>query len=148
MGASSQNENDDAIVGINITPMVDIVLVLLIIFMVTTSVIVNQSIRVDLPKAANADESPQTTFALVLTTKGELFLNGKLIEERDLHEIIPARLAEDSDLKAIISADKECKHGDVIHLIDVIKGLGITKFALNIERVSVDEFERENSPAP
>lgn len=145
---NAQNDNDDVIVGINITPMVDIVLVLLIIFMVTTSVIVSQSIRVDLPKAANADESPQSTVALVLTKEGEIFLNGREISERDLHEIIPAKLADDPDVKAIISADKECKHGDVIHIIDVIKGLGITKFALNIERVSIEELESEAFSAP
>ena len=148
MGAGTQNDNDDAIVGINITPMVDVMLVLLIIFMVTTSVIVNQAIRVDLPKAANAEESPESTIALVLTNSGELYLNGKEIEEGDLYEIIPSRLVDGADVKAIISADKNCLHGDVIHLIDVIKGLGITKFALNIERVSVKDLEIEAESAP
>ena len=148
MGGNVQKEDDGAIVDINITPMVDIVLVLLIIFMVTTSVIVNQSIRVDLPQAANADESPQSTVALVLNSEGDLFLNGNKIEERDLYEIIPSKIADGSDIKAIISADKECRHGDVIHLIDVIKGLGISKFALNIERVSVDDLKSELKKSP
>jgi len=149
MGASSdQHEGEEAITGINITPMVDIVLVLLIIFMVTTSVIVNQSIRVDLPKAANVDESPQSSIALVLNLENELFLNGKKIEIADLYKILPDIKKEEPDVKAIISADKECKHGDVITLIDIIKGLGITKFALNIERVSVEELEREAERVP
>ena len=137
-----------ALSEINVTPFVDVMLVLLIIFMVTTSVIVNQAIRVDLPKAANAEESPESTIALVLTNSGELYLNGKEIEEGDLYEIIPSRLVDGADVKAIISADKNCLHGDVIHLIDVIKGLGITKFALNIERVSVKDLEIEAESAP
>jgi biopolymer transport protein ExbD len=111
-------------------------LVLLIIFMVTTSVIVQPAIKVDLPKAANADDNPESTVALILTKQGELFVNGQPTTWPQLPLYIRKKQRQHDDLQAVISADKDVSHGRVVHLIDVIKGLGIIKFALNIERVS------------
>lgn len=137
-GTFGEDGDDDIISGINVTPLVDITLVLLIIFMVTATYIVKETIEVDLPEAANAGETVQTTLALVLDKEGRLFLNGKPVTEAELQAQVPALRAEaqtkDETLQAIIAADRSVTHGQVVHLIDVVKGLGITRFAINIER--------------
>lgn len=135
MSANLGKHDDDLITDINITPMVDIILVLLIIFMVTASVIITPAIKIDLPKAANAEDNPESTFSIILSKDSKLFVNGKEISWDTLASTARAKLQENSETQAIISADKEVSHGDVIHLIDIIKGEGINKFALNIEKV-------------
>ena len=121
------------ITGINITPLVDVVLVLLIIFMVTATFIVTPSIKVDLPKAASGDSTPVSSLALVLSKTGEIYLNGQPTDEDGLRNFIRAELKEKKNLQAIISADKAVAHGTVIHIIDVVKTEGVTKFAINVE---------------
>src|SRR5205085_1154309 len=74
--ATQIQDEDDAITGINVTPLVDITLVLLIIFMVTATYIVKQTIEVELPRAAHGGETVNKTFALVVTREGKAFLNG------------------------------------------------------------------------
>jgi biopolymer transport protein ExbD len=126
-------EDDDGITGINVTPLVDIMLVLLIIFMVTASYIVKPSIEVDLPKAASGGDTLDTTLSLVLAKDGSLFLNG----EATTREAIAARCKEvsskDPKAQAIIAADNAALHGQVVGLIDLIRVNGVLKFAINIQ---------------
>jgi biopolymer transport protein TolR len=126
-------EDDDGITGINVTPLVDIMLVLLIIFMVTASYIVKPSIEVDLPKAASGGDTLDTTLSLVLAKDGSLFLNG----EATTREAIAARCkevaAKDPKAQAIIAADNAALHGQVVSLIDLIRVNGVLKFAINIQ---------------
>ncbi|HEX7509286.1 MAG TPA: biopolymer transporter ExbD, partial [Polyangia bacterium] len=108
-GAASQFEDDDSgrmITDINVTPLVDITLVLLIIFMVTTTYIVNPSIKVDLPKAVTGSDQTRTTLALTLTKDGQLYLNGERSDEAEVAKQIAAELPKNPDLQAIIAADK------------------------------------------
>lgn len=133
MAASQQNNDDEMITGINITPLVDIVLVLLIIFMVTATFIVTPSIKVDLPKAATGDATPTSNLALVLDKSGTIYLNGRPASEDEIKAFIRSEMAADKQVQAIISADKSASHGSVIHLIDIVKTEGVTKFAINVE---------------
>jgi len=119
--------------GINVTPLVDITLVLLIIFMVTATYIVRQAIQVDLPRAANAGEATGTTLAIILTKDGDIYLDGKKRDESGLRDAAREAMAKDKDTRVIISADKNALHGSVVHILDLIKGEGISKFAINIE---------------
>jgi biopolymer transport protein ExbD len=135
-GAASQFEDDDSgrmITDINVTPLVDITLVLLIIFMVTTSYIVNPSIKVDLPKAASGSEQTRTTLALTLTKDGQLYLNGERSNEAAVAKQIAAELPKNPDLQAIIAADRIVPHGSVVHIIDFVKRAGVRKFAINVD---------------
>jgi biopolymer transport protein ExbD len=135
-GAASHFEDDDSgrmITEINVTPLVDITLVLLIIFMVTTSYIVNPSIKVDLPKAATGSDQLRTTLALTLTKDGQLYLNGDRSDEAQVVRQIAADLPKNPDLQAIIAADKVVSHGSVVHLIDLVKRAGVRKFAINVD---------------
>jgi biopolymer transport protein ExbD len=146
-GAASKFEDDDAgrmITEINVTPLVDITLVLLIIFMVTTTYIVNPSIKVDLPKAVTGSDQTRTTLALTLTKEGQLYLNGDLSDEAKVAAKIAAELPKNPDLQAIIAADKVVPHGAVVHVIDLVKRAGVRKFAINVDGATAPA----DSPAP
>jgi biopolymer transport protein ExbD len=121
------------IVDINVTPLVDITLVLLIIFMVTASLIVNPAIKVDLPKAASGTEQSKTTLALTLNKEGVLFLNGERSSDEAVVRYIGSELPKNPELQAIIAADKAVPHGDVVHVIDLVKRAGIHRFAINVD---------------
>jgi biopolymer transport protein ExbD len=122
-----------AIVGINVTPMVDVVLVLLVIMMVSATYIVSQSLKVELPKAASSNESVQSIAAVTLTKDGSVYYNQKPIAEPDLIEKFKEGIAANEDMSLIVSADQEVPHGKVVHVIDLAKLEGILKFAINVE---------------
>ena len=132
--AGFSSNDDDVIAGINVTPLVDVTLVLLIIFMVTTSTIVRQQIEVDLPKAATGESKPATTLVLQITADGQYALNGEVTPLDRIGAAAKAEKAKDADVRAIIAADKAVSYEKVVDLIDTIKLNGIDKFALNIER--------------
>jgi len=137
-GARNGDDDDDLIADINVTPLVDITLVLLIIFMVAAPIIANNpSIKVDLPKAASGDETHKTTLALTLGRRPEggyvLYLNGERTDEAQVRALIPTLLEKDRDLQTVIAADKGIAYGEVVHIVDLVKALGVHRFALDIE---------------
>jgi biopolymer transport protein ExbD len=132
--AGGASDNDEEITGINVTPLVDVVLVLLIIFMVTANFIVRETVEVDLPRAANGGETVQGLVNVVLDKDGKFFFDGAEVSEADLSKKVAEAVARDKDTRAIISADQSIAYGRVMRLIDVVKGQGIAKFALNIEK--------------
>jgi biopolymer transport protein ExbD len=134
-GGANFGGDDDVpmIVGINVTPLVDITLVLLIIFMVTASYIVSPAIKVDLPKAASGSDQTKTTLAVTIAKDGSVFLNGERSSDAGIVAYIGGELPKNPELQAIIAADKAVSHGDVIHIIDLVKRSGVHKFALNVD---------------
>jgi biopolymer transport protein TolR len=140
--AGGAAESEDEITGINVTPLVDVVLVLLIIFMVTANFIVRETVEVDLPRAANGGETVQGLVNVVLDKEGKLFFDGAEVREDELSRKITEAVSKDKDTRAIISADQSLPYGRVMHLIDVVKGQGIAKFALNIEKDVAPEATR------
>ena len=135
--AATSNDDDDGggmITGINVTPLVDITLVLLIIFMVTASYIVKETIEVELPRAAHGGETVQKTFAVLVTREGKSFLNGVPVDDDALVSEVHKARAAGEDVQAIVGADKNATHGTVTHLLDLLKGAGVTKFAIQIEK--------------
>ncbi len=122
----------DMIVGINVTPLVDITLVLLIIFMVTASYIVSPSIKIDLPKAGSGGQQQQSSLSLTLTAQGALFLNGSPSNDEALTRYVAGALPQAPDLQAVIAADRSVPHGTVVHLIDVVRRAGVRRFAINV----------------
>jgi biopolymer transport protein ExbD len=133
-GANFGGDDDNAmIVGINVTPLVDITLVLLIIFMVTASYIVSPAIKVDLPKAASGSDQTKTTLAITIAKDGNVYLNGERSSDGRIVDYIHGELPKNPDLQAIIAADKVVSHGDVIHVIDLVKRSGVHRFALNVD---------------
>jgi len=134
MAAHVNRNDDDVIAQINIIPFVDIVLVLLIIFMVTSTAIVKAAIKVDLPKAANAGEAAVVTVNLVVTQDRELFLDGAPVTKEAAAAVLREKVKQDPKTQAVISADKRLPYGDVVQVIDFVKGNGVQTFALNIEK--------------
>ena len=132
--AAAAQDDDDEITGINVTPLVDITLVLLIIFMVTANFIVRETVEVDLPRTANSGETVQGLINVVMDKEGAVFFDGSAVDESALKGKIKEALEKDKDTRAIISADTVIAYGKVMHLIDVVKGEGIAKFALNIQK--------------
>jgi len=131
--ATQIQDEDDAITGINVTPLVDITLVLLIIFMVTATYIVKQTIEVELPRAAHGGETVNKTFALVVTREGKSFLNGVETDDAGLIAAVQTARNRGEEVQAIVGADKNATHGTVTHLLDVLKGAGVVRFAIQIE---------------
>lgn len=134
MAAKISGDNDEPISDINIVPFVDIILVVLIIFMITTPFIVKPSINVNLPKAASGEESIPSQMNLTLTAKGDLLLNGQPATKEQVAEFAKKAISDKPETQAIIAADKDVPHGEVVGIIDTIKGAGVTKFAITIDK--------------
>ncbi len=142
-GASADSEDDGVISGINVTPLVDIMLCLLVIFMVTTSYVVADSLKLDLPEASTGGSTEPSTVMIAYAIDEDngdrlLYLNGEKSDENLLRTHIQDVIRSGKkDIQAVIAADKKVSHGEVIHLIDLVKQEGIVKFALNIESSTV-----------
>jgi biopolymer transport protein ExbD len=119
-------------VGINVTPMVDVVLVLLVIMMVSATYIVSQSLKVELPKTASSDEPAPKVLTVTLTRDGQTLLDGQAIAAEELARELAARRGPAASL--VLQADQAVPHGQVVHVIDVAKVNGITKFSLSVDR--------------
>jgi biopolymer transport protein ExbD len=125
---------DEAITGINVTPLVDITLVLLIVFMVTASFIARESIEVDLPRAAAGGETVGETLAFALDRAGALYLDGAPVGRDAARAAVRAAVARSPEARALIGADRAVPHGEVVSLIDLVKGEGLARFAIQITR--------------
>lgn len=134
--AGTQDPDADMISGINVTPLVDVVLVVLIIFIVTTTYIVRAQIQVDLPRAASGQSEVAETLVFQVTEGGEYVLDGDRIELDQLGPVIESKQREHPELRAVIAGDKNVRYGSVVDLIDRMKIEGLDQFALNIERSS------------
>lgn len=133
MAAPSQSGGDDDIISaINVTPLVDITLVLLIIFMVTAKIIVSQSLPMDLPKAAQGQEVQQI-FGVDLHSSGDIYVDGKKIAgEEGLLPLAREAQTRNPELRAVIRADTTVQHGRVIRALDLLKQAGVTKIAFGV----------------
>jgi biopolymer transport protein ExbD len=123
------------IAEINVTPLVDIMLVLLIIFMLTAHLIAKQAIELELPRASQSTTAQPTTLAIGLTKDGELLLNGQPTTVEHLRDVVQAEIAKDPQHppQAMISGDKRVSHGRVVWVLDTLKSLGVLSFAIQID---------------
>ena len=133
--AGTGADDDDLISEINVTPLVDVVLVLLIIFMVTATYIVRASIEVDLPRAAHGGEATGTILSVVLTKDGRGLPRRRAAHARTSWSCARGEaVARDGDARVIISADRGALHGAVVRVIDLVRGAGATRFAIHVEK--------------
>ena len=122
------------ITGINVTPMVDVVLVLLVIMMVSAVYIVSQSLKVELPKTANSDEAASAPLTVTITRQGGYLFDSKPIDDGGLVGKFREAKSKNKDATLVVTADREALHGDVVHVVDIAKSEGISKFAINVDR--------------
>ncbi len=121
------------ITGINVTPMVDVMLVLLVIMMVASTYIVSRALKVELPKSAASDENSQSPLTVTLTKDNHIFVNGDLVpNDDDLIARFQRARAAPGEPSLVVSADADALHGRVVHVIGLGKQQGIVKFAINV----------------
>ncbi len=126
---------EDSITGINVTPLVDITLVLLIIFMVTARFISEPSLGVNLPKASASAVTQQENRRVYLTLNSQrkIFLNNSRVSEQELPVKIRELLQQKPDLNLILRADKDVSHGAVMRVLDAVRNEGVTQFGIAVE---------------
>jgi biopolymer transport protein ExbD len=130
--AARADDTDSEIVGINVTPLVDITLVLLIIFMVTARLIAQAGLSMDLPKAATGAEV-QTVFSVSLAADGRVLVDSTQVANDDaIAPIARSAREKNPELRAVIKADSSVNHGRVIHVLDLLKTAGIAKIAFAV----------------
>jgi biopolymer transport protein ExbD len=124
----------EGINDINITPFVDVVLVLLVIFMVTAPMMMKDIIGLNLPKTSSSESQSLSTLAIAVTKSGQYILNGELLTDDVLRERAQKAREQNPQVQAVISADVDARHGDVMKVIDIVKTIGIDNFAIQVEK--------------
>jgi biopolymer transport protein ExbD len=133
---ASIQSSDEEITGINVTPLVDVTLVLLIIFMVTAKLISGQGIPLDLPKAKTAGAT-QTVLNVSIDAQGGVLANGSKVQgDAELETRARQALKENPELRTVISASEQASHGMVMHVLDTVRDAGITKVAFAADKVA------------
>jgi len=114
------------VADINITPFTDVILVLLIIFMIATPLLSQNSIEVKLPEAASRDvlDNPKQV-QIVITAEGVVYLDNKVMSNKELKDQLTALLKKDPDLKAVVAADQGCRFQEVVKVMDILRVLGV-----------------------
>jgi biopolymer transport protein ExbD len=126
--------DEESISGINVTPLVDVVLVLLVIFLMTAPVLYQSAIKVQLPKARTGEEAAQKSpLNFTINAGGEIFWNSEPLAWATLGKRLQAMGPKISDETAMISADEATPHGVVIKLMDALRSNGLVRFALNVD---------------
>jgi biopolymer transport protein ExbD len=126
---------EDSISDINVVPLVDIILVVLIIFMVTAPMFLKPSININLPKAASGESTQKTLLNISIAASGVISLNGSISNEDKIKEKAMEVIKSNPEVQAVIAADKDVPHGRVVSIIDIVKTAGVKKFAISIDKV-------------
>jgi len=136
--AGQLNDSDDVVANINVTPFVDVVLVLLVILMVTSTDLVRAQLGIELPSAASAGEAVPTTVNVVVKSDGSLWLDGRGTTEEALAAAVRGASVDAGDgaVQAVVSADKGADYGAVIRVVDIVKQNGVRNFALSVEKAA------------
>lgn len=135
MALKNQQNDDEGLNDINITPFVDVVLVLLVIFMVTAPAMVKQSLNVKLPKSNTTDGGKSVSQGIAITKEGQVFLNGSLVSADSFSQKLIELKNQNPEITFLISADAESMHGKLIEVIDTLKKNGLNQFALQVEKI-------------
>ena len=133
---------------INITPLTDVILVLLVIFMVTTPIIYQSNIKVNLPSAKSAvppEAVPPGQANVTITTEGMLYLNDKLVTQQELRDQVMSLYQKDPGLGVYLRSDKLTKFKDIVQVLDLLTELGITKLDIAATREQ-DAFSVSQQP--
>ncbi len=121
----------ELISGINVTPLVDVMLVLLVVMMVTGQYLAAQSVPMDLPKASTGESKTAASLAISVDAAGVIFLDGERLSKAELKQRLHAR-SNEPERSALIAADGNAQHRAVVGVIDVLRQEGISKLALHV----------------
>lgn len=135
MASGPIGDDDEPISGINVTPLVDVVLVLLIIFIVTASILLKSAIPIELPKAATAQQRAQSLLAVSVSSAGDILVNGRVSSLDALPAAVNAAAAakggDVATVEAFVSADIAARYGLFANVVDKLRLLGVTAIALD-----------------
>ncbi len=126
---------ESAITGINVTPLVDIILVVLIIFMATAPIIHRRAIKVDVPKAARHDRAATAAMEIVYDAKRVLTLDGKVVTREVLVRLLSRQFEVQPSLHVTLAADKSLPYGEIVRLLDAVRSSGVRKIGLEVVRL-------------
>ncbi|MBI5694686.1 MAG: biopolymer transporter ExbD [Nitrospirae bacterium] len=118
---------------INITPLTDVVMVLLVIFMVTTPLMMQEALKIKLPTATTAEPQVEQTTTVTVTSDGVIYLNKAQVSLEDLKGLLASRMASSPDKTVVIKADKGIMYGLVVNVLDIAKEAGALKLAIATE---------------
>jgi biopolymer transport protein ExbD len=132
--AARISAQDETISDINIVPLVDIILVVLIIFMVTAPAMIKPSLQVDLPEAASAEASEPTFLQVAISSDGRILVNNLEVDESLAREMARSELQKNPSVQAMISADENAVYGTIIRVMDWLKSEGVKDFAVSTDK--------------
>ena len=131
---ASSDDGDGAITGINVTPLVDVTLVVLIIFMATAPMIARRALKLELPKAAQHEKAATDALSVALDASRQLTLSGKIVTADQLKKALSLAVAVNPGQPVTISADRSLPYGEVASLLDDIRAAGVRKVGLEVVR--------------
>jgi biopolymer transport protein ExbD len=134
MAMAAGSNEDEVIDGINITPMVDVILVLLVIFMVTANFLKKESININLPKVQAADPNVSQSVQVALTRDGKILLEGQVITEEKLVATLERDIKFRPNMRLTLSADEKLAYGTIMKLMGVIRKSGVSRVALSVKK--------------
>ncbi|TGN19653.1 ExbD/TolR family protein [Leptospira idonii] len=132
--AGQSGGNEEEIGSINITPMVDVILVLLVIFMVTANFLKKESININLPKVAAADPNVAESTQVALTKDGNILLEGKEVTVESLVRQLEREAKIKPNTRLTLSADERLPYGKITETMGLIRKAGITRIALSVKK--------------
>lgn len=134
MGWDLTNNKERMLAEINITPLTDVMLVLLVIFMVTTPLIMTESFKIKLPRAVTSSVESGKSIIIAVSEDGRLNLDGKDIKDTELFAAMKKALASSSDKTVVVKADGDARHSVVVKVLDTAKLAGAEKLSIATER--------------
>ena len=122
------------IAEINVVPLVDIILVILIIFIVSAPLFLTSSIKVELPTASSSEKRETKTLTLTIDVESRMDLDGKSVDQNSLITNLRSIVKQNTDVHISLAADRNLTHGKVVDVIDLLKKNGINKFSINVNQ--------------
>jgi biopolymer transport protein ExbD len=136
IGKPEERYEEDIVSEINITPLTDVFLVLLIIFMITSSALISSGAKVNLPSASKTTAEPRGVVVTV-TQQKEISLNGRRVSEQELQRELETELARSTDKTVIFEGDKNILLGETVKILEMAKEAGADKIAIAAEQTGI-----------
>ena len=131
MASSTSKGGDGLMTEINVTPLVDVVLVLLVLMMVTATALAQKTIHVELPKARSGDaDSAKKPLVVAVDESGGLFVETERVDEAGVRARAREAVARDAEVSAVLAADGRARHETVVHALELLRGERIAKIAI------------------
>jgi biopolymer transport protein ExbD len=121
------------IAGINITPLTDVVLVLLVIFMIATPLLIRSEIKVNLPRTAAADAAAQKSIVVTIDSAGNVYVDGARVALAQLSPTLTATLGKRPNAPVIIMGDRDVRYDLVVRVLEIARTSGVNKLSLAVE---------------